>query len=95
MYIKDNSQMKKPQAKCSILVDVLNHVILDAIVEPYKTSELSMLFAHLKNCEGVLQEKKIILLCDRYYGSADLFLYNELRDYKFIVRGKQIFTKSM
>lgn len=93
MYIKDNSQVKKPQAKCSILVDVLNHVILDSVIAPYKTSELPMLFEHLKNCEEVLQGKKIILLCDRYYGSADLFLYNALRDYKFIVRGKTNFYK--
>jgi len=93
MYIKDNSQVKKPQAKCSILVDVLNHVVLDAVVSPYKTSEIPMLFEHLKNCEDILQGKKIILLCDRYYGSADLFLYNHLRNHKFIVRGKTNFYK--
>lgn len=94
MYIKNKSQIKKPQAKSSILIDVLNHVILDASVKPYKTSEIPMLFEHLQNCQDILGGKKIILLCDRYYGSADLFLYSLLRDYKFIVRGKSNFYKN-
>lgn len=52
------------------------------------TSELPMLFQHLENCEEMLRGKKVILLCDRYYGSAELFIYCMLHGYKFIVRNK-------
>ena len=38
--VTDKSKVKKPQAACSVLVDVINHVVLDACVKPYKTSEL-------------------------------------------------------
>lgn len=87
-YITDTKQIKKPQASCSVLVDVLNHVVLDALVRPCNTSEIPMLFKHLENCEDILRDKKVILLCDRYYGSAELFLYCMLHGYKFIVRAK-------
>ena len=76
--ITDESKVKKPQANCSVLVDVLNHVILDALVKPCKTSELPMLYEHLENCRDLLTGKKVMLLCDRYYGSAELFLYCRL-----------------
>ena len=92
-YIKTASQVKKPQANCSVLIDVLNHVILDAAIEPCMTSEIPMLFRHLENCESMLQGKKVILLCDRYYGSAELFLYCQLHEYDFVIRNKSYVYK--
>ena len=91
--IKDNGSVKKPQANCSILVDVLNHVVLDAMVKPCITSELPMLYEHLENCKDLLKGKKVILLCDRYYGSAELFLYCALHDYRYLVRAKSYMYK--
>lgn len=86
--VKEYSQVKKPQANCSVLIDVLNHVVLDASIQPCMTSEIPMLFQHLENCEQLLRGKKVILLCDRYYGSAELYLYCMLHGYKFVVRNK-------
>lgn len=91
--ITDESKVKKPQANCSVLVDVLNHVILDALVKPCKTSELPMLYEHLENCRDLLTGKKVMLLCDRYYGSAELFLYCRLHKYKLLVRAKTYMYK--
>lgn len=91
--IKTYDQVKKPQANCSVLIDVLNRVILDAAVEPCMTSEIPMLFHHLENCENLLKGKKVIILCDRYYGSAKLFLYCMQRGYNFIVRNKSYIYK--
>ena len=34
--ITDESKVRKPQANCSILIDVLNHVVLDALIKPCK-----------------------------------------------------------
>jgi len=91
--ITDETKVKKPQAACSVLVDVLNHVILDALVKPCKTSELPMLYEHLENCRDLLEGKKVMLLCDRYYGSAELFLYCRLHKYKLLVRAKSYMYK--
>ena len=91
--IKDKSNVKKPQANCSVLIDVLNHVVLDAMVKPCLTSELSMLYEHLENCKELLKDKKVILLCDRYYGSAELFLYCTMHGYRYLVRGKSYMYK--
>ncbi len=86
--ITDESKVRKPQAACSVLVDVLNHVVLDALVKPFKTSEIPMLYEHLENCRELLKGKKVMLLCDRNYGSAELFLYCRLNGYKLLVRAK-------
>lgn len=91
--ITDVSMVKKPQANCSILIDVLNHIVLDAMVEPCLTSELPMLYKHLENCKEILHGKKVILLCDRYYGSAELFLYCMLHGYSFVTRAKTYMYK--
>ena len=85
--------VKKPQANCSILIDVLNHIVLDEMVEPCLTSELPMLYKHLENCKEILHGKKVILLCDRYYGSAELFLYCMLHGYSFVTRAKTYMYK--
>lgn len=91
--ITDISMVKKPQANCSILIDVLNHIVLDAMVEPCLTSELPMLYKHLENCKEILHGKKVILLCDRYYGSTELFLYCMLHGYSFVTRAKTYMYK--
>ena len=52
-YITDTKQIKKPQASCSVLVDVLNHVVLDALVRPCNTSE-TVSYTHLYRAEAPL-----------------------------------------
>ena len=93
IHVKDTSQIKKPQATCSVLVDVLNHIVLDAQIDSYNTSELPLLYKHLENCRGVLKNKKVIILCDRYYGSAEFFLYCRLYGYHYLVRSKSYMYK--
>lgn len=85
--------IKKPQAKVSMIYDVLNQSILDFSVAPYKTSEIPLLFDHLRELDSFFENKKIILLADRYYGSAELFKYCEMHNIKYIVRAKKNFFK--
>ena len=82
-----------PQAKVSIAYDVLNKVILDFQVVHQDISEIPLLFKHLEVLENVLKDYKVIILADRYYGSAELFKYCEMKDYKYIVRAKSNFFK--
>lgn len=82
--------IKKPQAKVSMIYDVLNRVILDFSVSHYRTSEIPLLFEHLKRLKEFFGNRKIILLADRYYGSAELFRYCEMHHIKYIIRAKKI-----
>lgn len=83
--------IKKPQAKVSMIYDVLNKTILDFSIAHYRTSEIPLLFDHLKKLQNFFNDKKIILLADRYYGSAELFKYCEMNNIKYIVRAKKNF----
>jgi hypothetical protein len=63
-------------ARTSILYDVLNKIVLDVRIAPYKTSEKTMFLEHL---EWILEKKirsykKIILLLDSGYPCIGLFL---------------------
>ena len=82
-----------PQAKVSIAYDVLNHIILDFRVAHCDTSEIPLLFQHLEALESVLKNDKVILLADRYYGSAELFKYCEMKGWKYLVRAKSNFFR--
>lgn len=85
--------IKKPQAKVSMIYDVLNKIILDFSISHYRTSEIPLLFEHLKKLQEFFSDKKLILLADRYYGSAELFRYCEMYNIKYIVRAKKNFFK--
>lgn len=91
--VTDISKLKKAQANCSVLMDVMNHIVLDAVIKPYAYSELPMLYEHMENCKDLLQGKKVMLLCDRYYASAELFLYCKIHGYRLLVRSKSYIYK--
>lgn len=91
--IEEASKLRKAQANCSVLMDVMNHIVLDAVIQPYAQSELPTLYKHLDNCKELLQGKKVMLLCDRYYASAELFLYCKIHGYRLLVRSKSYIYK--
>ncbi len=82
-----------PQAKVSVAYDVLNKVILDFQVVHQDISEIPLLFRHLEVLEDIIRDYKVIILADRYYGSAELFKYCEMKGCKYIVRAKSNFFK--
>ncbi len=85
--------IKKPQAKVSMIYDVLNRFIIDFSIGHYRTSEIPMLFDHLNKLQSFFKDRKVIILADRYYGSAELFKYCQMHGYKYIVRAKKNFFK--
>lgn len=87
------NRRSSPQAKVSMMYDVLNRVILDYRIVHQDEAELNLLFEHLETLEDLLREHKVILLADRNYGSAELFKYCEMKGYKYIIRAKSNFFK--
>lgn len=89
----DTINNSPPQARISMIYDVLNRVVLDYRIVHQDISEITLLFEHLEALEDLLKDYKVILLADRYYGSAELFKYCEMKGYKYIVRAKSNFFK--
>lgn len=71
------SDVSDPQARVSLAYDVLNHVILDFRIVHQNISEIPLMFQHLEALEDILKNYKVIILADRYYGSAEFFKYCE------------------
>ncbi len=94
-YLKDKQaeNHSPPQAKISMIYDVLNRVILDYRIVHQDVSEITLLFEHLEALEDLFKDYKVILLADRYYGSAELFKYCEMKGYTYIIRAKSNFFK--
>ena len=86
-------KIKKPQAKLSMVYDVKNKFILDFIITKYNTSEIPLLYKHLERLESFLKGRNVLLLADRYYGSAEFFKYCDMRGYSYLIRGKSNFFK--
>lgn len=73
------------QAQVSCLYDVLNHVILDAYMEPHNTSERTLAKKHFE-CLKAFNSQKELLLMDRGYPSEDILLTLENSGLNYVIR---------
>ena len=95
-YFGDISSKKSRQsagATTSTLTDVLNGVIIDAAIEPYKTSERTLALQHLEKWRAEMDLERTIIVCDRGYPSYDFLWYFYNNNIKFLMRVKEQFTK--
>lgn len=76
------------QAQASCLYDVLNHVILDAYMEPHNTSERELAKKHIE-CLGKFSKSKELLLMDRGYPSEDLLFSLESAKFNYVIRSNK------
>lgn len=91
--VPSKEDLKVPLSRISTLYDPLNKIILDFIVRPYNESEIPMMFEQLDELFGFLKGKKVIFLADRYYGSADFFLWCKKNHFHYVLRAKSNFYK--
>lgn len=80
-------------ATTSTMTDILNGIILDAVIAPYKTSERELALEHLNRTKSYVDKEKGIILCDRGYPSYDFLGYFYDNEMKFVMRVKEAFTK--
>lgn len=73
--------MRFPQARISVLYDVLNDLGCDALIKPHKTAETQMAQDHLDAAEP-----GDLILCDRGYAGIFWFILQQSRGQEFVVR---------
>lgn len=92
-HIHDMFDVKKIVSKAAALYDVTNGFFVDFTIKNANCSEIPLAFRHLYHTKHLYQNKKVIYLADRYYGSAELIAFLELLGYKYCIRGKSNFYK--
>jgi len=78
---KNQSKSVAPMAKISTCFDILNQMIIDPIIIPYKKSEYDMMLEHIKKLK-----KEDLLIFDRGYSAIWVFLLLIRAKIDFLIR---------
>jgi hypothetical protein len=78
-----------PMALISYLYDVINGIVIDALMEAYLSNEREVAYKHIKKMLLLLPQEvkeKILLILDRGYPSADFLLFLQKHGIHFLIR---------
>lgn len=78
------------KARCSVLYDVLNNLVIDGLLTPFGTGERTLAKAHLPYCG-----KDDLMIYDRGYPSYSLMLEVRGRDAHFLIRCTHKFNQQV
>lgn len=92
-FITSADKVKKATSRSAALYDVTNGLIVDFSMNPYRKSEIPIAIEHLNNTHSYFENRNVIYLCDRYYGSVELFSILEDYKYKYCIRAKDNYFK--
>ncbi len=83
-----------PVANCSILYDILNGIIVNGVISPYRVGEKAMAEEQIRFIKSLseLKKKKIIILFDRVYSSVKLMSLLRENNIDFIMRSKVMYN---
>lgn len=76
------------QAQVSCLYDVLNHITVDAYMEPYHVSERKLAIRHIESLAAKKTDNDILLM-DRGYPSEELLLKLEECGFYYVMRSNK------
>lgn len=79
---------QQAQTRVSCLYDVLNHVVLDADMNPCDSDERKLALTHFERLSGMRTEKELLLL-DRGYPSEELLLHLERHGFRYVIRANK------
>lgn len=94
VYGYQKATNEQPQALGSCLYDVLNGIVIDALIAPYNANERTLAKHHIEELSKIKTNKDLLLM-DRGYPSADLFTFIESKNIKYIMRCTSKFIKRM
>ena len=79
--------------RISGFLDVCNGIYIDVLIKSYKDSEIPMAYEQMNNIHDILENQEVIYMGDRNYPSTDMFIYYNMKGYRFCYRGKTNFYK--
>lgn len=85
---------EQPQALASCLYDVLNGIIIDALIYPHNANERTLALLHLKELDRIRTSKEILVM-DRGYPSAQLIGGIDKLNFKYVIRCSKGFIKNL
>lgn len=88
-FAKSRFGTKTAKASASLLYDVKNDVILEAVIQPYKTSERRMAMEMLKSFQSRYSMDNTVVIFDRGYPSYELMQYLISNHILFLMRVKK------
>ena len=91
--VRNMFDVRKIISKSGGLYDVTNGFFVDFTMRDAPSSEIPLAFRHLYNTAHLYNDKKVIYLADRYYGSMELIAFLESLNYKYCIRAKSNFYK--
>lgn len=94
VYGYQKATNEQPQALGSCLFDVLNGIVIDALIAPYNASERTLAKLHIEELSKIKTSKELVIM-DRGYPSAELINFIESKNIKYIMRCSSEFVKHM
>lgn len=95
IYGMMGSNSSSPTAQASICYDVLNKVIVDALIEPLDTDERTLALSHIENLSKSKRFDKELIIADRGYPSFDFINALCCNGVSFLLRVKRGFNKDI
>ena len=87
-----NGTNEQPQALGSCLYDVLNGIIVDALITPWNSNERKLAQFHFNELDKIRTSKELILM-DRGYPSSELLDDLDNFGFKYVIRCSEQFSK--
>jgi len=84
--LAENKGKSMPMARSSLLYDVMNGLVVDALIKDYKTGESEMALAHIDYLGELPAASPCLLLFDRGYPSLWLLACLQSRGLEFVMR---------
>ena len=94
IYGFQNSTNEQPQALGSCLYDVMNGIIIDALITPFNSNERTLAKIHLNALSNIKTSKELVLM-DRGYPSAELLSTIDDMGFKYVIRCSEQFISGM
>lgn len=88
------SSNNQVQALCSCMCDVLNNIVIDAILDRTDTSERKLAGQHITYLSETANEKELLLF-DRGYISSELMKQIENNGFNYVMRVSEHYIKTM
>lgn len=81
-----------PTAQGSVMYDVLNDIVADALIEPMTTDERTLAKRHIEACKDLVPDDKKLIIFDRNYPSFEFIEELENKGLFYVMRVRSKFN---